>query len=114
MSIKVQITDRAPEFRRRAEHALIESLHEAADTLEGRAKQEVPVRTGTLRSSIHTEVEERRKELELVSGGKGARHAHLVEFGTVHMPPDPFMRRSVDRERLTVLRTIRKGQERLV
>lgn len=36
-----------------------------------------------------------RSAAELIAGGKGARHAHLVELGTVKAAANPFMQNAV-------------------
>ncbi|MDP2129996.1 MAG: HK97-gp10 family putative phage morphogenesis protein [Erythrobacter sp.] len=38
--------------------------------------------------------------------GKGGRHGHLLEFGTVNMPAQPFMRPAWDANKDAALRTI--------
>lgn len=70
----------------------------ASPRLAATARQEVPVHTGALMSTIGSGVS-RKGDLYLVSGGTAAPHAHLVEYGTVHMEANPFMRRTAARER---------------
>ena len=73
---------------------LVAGLHAAAPFVEQVGKREVPKYTGNLEQHTRTEVDERNLELDLKSGGPGARHAHLVEYGTIHMQPNPYMRRT--------------------
>lgn len=65
------------------------------------ARREVPVYSGddpranpgALMASIVSGIT-RDGNMFLAAGGAGAKHAHLVEYGTVNMPANPFMRRS--------------------
>lgn len=77
----------------------------ASPRLAATARQEVPVRTGALMASISSGVS-RAGNLYLASGGPGARHAHLVEYGTVHTEPNPFMRRTIAKERKAIEREL--------
>lgn len=77
----------------------------SAPRLAATARQEVPMRTGALMASISSGVS-RKGDLYLASGGPGARHAHLVEYGTVKTEANPFMRRTVARERRLVEREL--------
>ena len=63
-------------------------IAEGLQQVQKTAQQNAPVRTGALKKSIKTEIE--------TDGLKGrvysdAPHAHLVEFGTVNAPAQPFM-----------------------
>lgn len=60
------------------------------------AKARVPVRTGELKRSIRSTMDKRRGKAKVTAK---ARHAHLVEFGTVHMPAKPFMLPAAEAER---------------
>lgn len=54
------------------------------------AKQRVPVDSGELKNSIHGDV---RGLVGMVkAGGPGAKHAHLIEYGTRYMRARSFMR----------------------
>ena len=69
------------------------------------ARSEVPVVTGALRNSIRVRrVGERYRgrripgaAANLFVGGPGARHAHLVELGTIRAAANPFLQRSLDK-----------------
>lgn len=84
----------------------------ASPRLAATARQEVPVRTGALLASISSGVS-RAGNLYLASGGPGARHAHLVEYGThpsekhpFGTAPNPFMRRTIAKERRAIEREL--------
>jgi len=60
------------------------ALRAGVKVIETEAKTRVPVKTGKLLKSIRISSRKRGSELKvtLKAGGKGAKHAHLVEFGT--------------------------------
>lgn len=63
------------------------------------ARDRVPVDTGSLKSSITYDVWGLTGAIK--AGGRGARHAMLIEYGTVHMKARSFLRyaiRKVKRE----------------
>jgi HK97 gp10 family phage protein len=101
---KVTVTTNIKEASRIIRGRIVAGLHAAAPFVEQVAKQEVPVATGNLKSHTRTEVDERELELDLKSGGPGARHAHLVQWGTIHMAPDPYMTRTAQKVRQPVNR----------
>lgn len=70
------------------------------------ARQRVPEDTGALKESIKWDV--RGIVGAVKSGGKGARHAHLVEYGTQFMRARSFMRYGV-RKAKRELRKFWKG-----
>lgn len=85
------------------------------------ARQRVPVHEGDLKESLKVStrlskrqqrinaraVAEGRSSVQLFAGPAALPHAHLVEFGTAHMAPQPFMRPAWDAERDRVLELIR-------
>ena len=62
------------------------------------AKRRVPVKTGRLRDSLVVKKDRTRPGVVVVHVGAtyAARHAHLVEFGTVHSAARPFLRPAFD------------------
>lgn len=54
------------------------------------AQQRVPVRTGALRDAIHTE-REGLGRYAVVAHSHEAWYGHLVEWGTSHSAPHPFL-----------------------
>lgn len=86
-----------------------------APQLAAVARREVPVYMGTdpratpgaLMATIESGLT-KTGNLFLASGGAGARHAHLVEYGTVNMPANPFMRRSIGQEREEILKQLKE------
>lgn len=85
------------------------------------AKQRVPVDDGDLRDSLKvtTRLSKRQQRLnakavaegkasvQLYAGAAALPHAHLVEFGTANMAPQPFMRPAWDANKDQVLQLIK-------
>ena len=85
------------------------------------ARPLVPVDEGELRDSLGVStrlskrqqrqhrraVAEGKASVELFAGATALPHAHLVEFGTVKMQPQPFMRPAWDAEKDNVLQVIK-------
>lgn len=62
----------------------------AAELVEQRAKERVPVGTGRLRDAIHTERQD-LGEYAVIAGDRKAFYGHIVEHGGVHTPAQPFL-----------------------
>jgi HK97 gp10 family phage protein len=85
------------------------------------AKNNVPVYRGDLKNSLKVTTKlskrQQRKNAKAVAEGKASvqlyagvsalPHAHLVEFGTAKMPPQPFMRPAWDANKDEVLNIIK-------
>ncbi|AZB56549.1 HK97 gp10 family phage protein [Cereibacter sphaeroides] len=106
--------------------ALRRALHRAAKPLAELAASKAPERSGALKGSIivgaklngrQTRLHRRlfrddRAAVELFVGpsylrGDGGRHGHLVEFGTLHMAAQPFLRPAWDQDREALLERLR-------
>ncbi len=70
----------------------IEPMTEKAEEY---ARQRVPVDSGALQASIKSDVQGLTGAIK--AGGRGARHAMLVEYGTVHMKGRSFLRYAVNK-----------------
>lgn len=89
-------------------------INEATDAtrkaiVEG-AKARVPVRTGELKRSIRSTMDKRRGKAKVSAR---ARHAHLVEFGTVNMPAKPFLQPAAEAERDNYVRRAKEAGQRI-
>lgn len=75
-----------------AELALtLDSVADAgARMVESRAKDRVPVLSGKLRDAIHVE-REGVGEYAVIAGNTEAFYGHIVEHGSAHTPPHPFL-----------------------
>jgi HK97 gp10 family phage protein len=106
--------------------AVRRAMYRAAQPLAELAQSKAPVLTGGLRGSIivgaklngrqqalHRRMfRDDRSSVELFVGpsyllGAGGRHGHLVEFGTVKMRAQPFMRPAWDADRTAILDRLR-------
>ena len=85
--------------------ALEAAMRSGALLVQNDAKQLAPFRTGTLRRSIHTEVEATGPGRAEAMVGTDVVYAARVEFGfegtdkagrTYHQPPQPYLRPALD------------------
>ncbi len=83
--------------------------------LRDRARELAPVKTGKLRSAIFAAYGKPTSPNVLVGVNyRIAPHAHLVEFGTVHAAPHPYMRPAVSQARTAVVQTIAAGLREII
>src|SRR3954462_6851228 len=66
-----------------------------------RAKQRVPVETGRLRDAIHVEKDGFASHA-VVAGNGQAFYGHIVEHGSVKMPPHPFLIPALEESRAEI------------
>lgn len=104
------------------------SLQKSTPQLIQEMKARAPVDSGALRDSITASTRlatsqarkhrrmfrDERAAVELFVGpsydlGAGGRHAHLLEFGTVKMSPQPFMRPSFDSDKINLFERVSKN-----
>jgi HK97 gp10 family phage protein len=98
---------------RREEGALTRAMIKAVEPTADLTRALVPVRTGNLRRSITVsdKLKGRTKEAGITTvylgtsygRGQGGRHGHLVEFGTKHSRPRPFLRPAWDQDSRAML-----------
>ena len=75
----------------------------------------VPVRTGLLKSAIFAAYGDDRKPDVLVGvNRRRAPHAHLVEYGTVNMQAQPFMRPAITYTRGKVITVVAEGLKKII
>lgn len=96
----VKLEWKGQEVQARIRRAQLETISEGIDMMRDDAKEKVHVRRGDLRDSIRSALIRDKKELQgyTFAGGPGARHAHLVEGGTVHSRAYPFVRPTADED----------------
>jgi HK97 gp10 family phage protein len=79
------------------------------------AKDLVPVRTGLLKSAIFAAYGDKEAPDVLVGvNHKKAPHSHLVEFGTVKMQAQPFMRPAITATRGKVIAIVADGMKKIL
>lgn len=96
-----------------------EGSYEAAKVVAKRAKLLVPVATGALQRSIRAFKNRvrtgRRRSREFLrgarvfAGGRGARHAVLIEYGTIRMAARPYLAPAVELTESRQLKAYRVG-----
>lgn len=86
-----QLMRELPRAGQRSAH--MSGTRSAARIIRDEARVRVPVRTGALKRSIRVRVVGRRgnRRTAVFAGGPGARHAHLVEFGSARTPARPYL-----------------------
>lgn len=92
----------------RARQALRDAVHAGALVIETDAKERAPVRTGTLRRSINTQVHDVSPTRVLARIGPNTHYAAFLEFGTVRMAARPYMRPALDSKRGEAAATVRR------
>lgn len=88
VTVKV-VSNRLPAISAAIKPAVVDEVKKATFDVEAKAKAKVPVRTGTLRRSIHSVFEN-----DGLRGivGPSVEYGKFVEFGTRHMGARPYMR----------------------
>jgi HK97 gp10 family phage protein len=81
------VFDRLPQLQAQLRAQASEVVRTAATEIEARAKQVVPVRTGTLKNSIQAAMD----SALTATVGTAVEYAAYVEFGTRGRPPRPYL-----------------------
>lgn len=92
----VRTVDRSAAIITRLRAALQVGVRAGAMVLENAAKGYCPVDTGTLRRSIHTEVQPGSLDRVSALVGPDAPYGIYIEYGTRRMRAQPFLRPAVD------------------
>lgn len=95
------LQDMKEEVRRR----LPAVLRVAAMPIENDAKILCPYRTGNLRRSIHTEIEEEADKFIVAEIGTNVEYAKPVEFGTGRRKAKPYLRPAFDNNKTNAVNT---------
>jgi len=114
MSIKVEVKfeDQSKEALRAISANTIEALEEVERIVVPASREAVPVDEGKLLRSIGYQIDRREQTGKLYSGGKGAKHANLIEYGTYRTAPQSYMREPMERLKGAIKRIfIRKHKE---
>jgi HK97 gp10 family phage protein len=85
--LKSRLPTITPEIAERLEGACVRTAEHVAQDARGR----VPVDSGALRDSIHTEKDEHGIGEFVVAGNTEVYYGHFVEYGTVNTSPRPFL-----------------------
>lgn len=93
----VTLKSRIPLIIGELDDRLLEAVTELAERIVAGAKDRVPVDTGALRDAIHVRV--KGHDVAVVAGDDEAWYGHIVENGSVKMPPHPFLVPAYEAER---------------
>ena len=97
MPTNVKVKSRFPQIAAELGPKTQASLTLSAEGIAARAKQKVPVATGSLRDAIH--VEQDGDDVLVLGGDEQVWYGHLVEYGTRHVPAQPFLVPAAEEER---------------
>jgi HK97 gp10 family phage protein len=100
------LTSRIPQIRRDLGPAVNDGLEVGADLVAGVARVRAPIETGSLKASIHVE-NARGHGYLVVAGDRDVFYAHMVEHGTSHSAPQPFLVPALEQMRGEVLSRVR-------
>jgi HK97 gp10 family phage protein len=103
-----EVMSRELEVQQNVRRKFAAGLKDCGEIITPAARAMAPRRTGKYVRSIDYRVDEKKLEAALVSGGKGARHAILLEYGTHKMPAFATMRRAAEQTRPQMGSAIRK------
>ena len=87
------------------------ALRIGAEQIVEAAKERVPVRTGTLRDSIHV-VRDGELEFMVRAGDTDAFYGHIVEHGGANTAPHPFLIPAIEAKRGQVVKDVREAIKR--
>ncbi len=90
VTYRAELIDRLPLVAAELSASLDVAARTIAESIADRAKAAAPVETGRLRDSIHVERVGRGK-YAVVAGDHDVFYGHLVEFGAVSSPAQPFL-----------------------
>jgi HK97 gp10 family phage protein len=107
MSIQAIVTfvSGRSQFEGEAAKAIERAVQKGVKVMEANIKKNTPVRTGTLRRSIHSQMTGRFSGAAFsasVDGGKEVNYAKHVEYGTKNMAPRAMFRKGVAQSEATI------------
>jgi HK97 gp10 family phage protein len=105
------LVSRIPQIIVQLEPSVKEALLESAEAIASGAKDRVPVDSGSLRDAIH--VEEITGGFSIVAGDDDTFYGHIVENGSVRVPPRPFLIPAFEAERENLLERVSEALEDL-
>jgi len=96
------------------EKRAMDRLEKAGEVVADRARQNVPVQTGTLKDSIRvTRLKgDPKLNIRVYAGNRkkgGAFYAHMVEYGTVKMRARPYLRPALNAAKGQIMNIMEKG-----
>jgi len=83
----------------RLRSGLVPAVTSGSLLIENESKALVPVKTGTLRRSIHTDVVQESPDRVTARVSPGVDYGVYVELGTRRMRPEPYLRPAFESEK---------------
>jgi HK97 gp10 family phage protein len=105
------LTSRIPRITVEMLPAVELALKAGAETVAAAARDRVPVETGKLRDAIH--VERDGIGFEVRAGDTDAFYGHIVEHGSTHTAPHPFLIPALEATRGEVVAEVRAAIKRI-
>jgi HK97 gp10 family phage protein len=124
-----RLTQRLTAIPRSVKEAVHPALIKQGEMIAGTMRQLVPVDTGELKDSITVTPPDSstppysapggsfivpETSVAVTVGGEDAKHAHLVEFGTVKMPAQPFFQPAIRMTKKKAIRNLKSAVSRAV
>lgn len=100
----ITVKSRIPAIIAEMHPRLLAEMKAGAEMIADEARQRVPVDTGRLRDSIA--VKREGNGWTIIAEAKadsGAPYGHMVEFGTVHSSPQPFLVPALESQRAEII-----------
>lgn len=94
VSVRV-VSNRLPTYEKAVDAAVVNAVTRGGYRIEAGAKSRCPVRTGTLRRSIHTVISAGGKRATV---GPSVAYGAFVELGTRRMPARPYLRPAFEQQ----------------
>ena len=106
------LRSRIPQITIEIEHLVDEAIEEGAERVALSAKERVRVRSGDLQRAIHIDPQKDGKYV-VAGDDDDVFYGHMVEFGTSHSPPFPFLVPSLEENRNEIVATVQGSLRRL-
>lgn len=103
--MSVTLKSRLPQISRELAVRVSAGTKAGAEIIEAKAKDRVPVRSGRLREAIHTEFKG-DGDWSVVAGNRDVFYGNMVEHGTTHSPPHPFLVPALEASRAEVQKAV--------
>ena len=101
------LTSKLPEIIAAIDAAVKDAEAASAELVAESARARVPVDKGDLKEAIHVEANTDGDGFWIIAGGKTAGdrdvfYGHMVEHGTTHSPPEPFLVPALEENRAKI------------
>lgn len=90
MAAAVTLKSRIPQIQVALSRIPDVANKDIAESIAEEARERVPTRTGALRDAIHVEFKG-DNDWSVVAGDTDAFYGHIVEYGSTHTAPHPFL-----------------------